>query len=63
MLDFVSLGVGICVVNGCVEPNEGTVSRPVEDLPMVSYSAVFRTPTRHDPAVRRLLEALQASAP
>lgn len=63
MLDFVSLGVGICVVNGCVEPNDGTVCRPVDDLPTVSYSAVFRTAARQDPAVRRLLEALQAGAP
>jgi DNA-binding transcriptional LysR family regulator len=63
MLDFVASEVGICVVNGCVLPSEGSVTRPIEDLPAVCYSALFRTPARHDPAVQRLLEALQAGAP
>jgi DNA-binding transcriptional LysR family regulator len=63
MLHFVSLGVGICVVNGCVEPGPGMVVRPVEDLPSVTYSALFRTAEQHEPRVSRLLEALRASAP
>jgi hypothetical protein len=63
MLHFVSLGVGVCVANGCVEPEPGTLSRPIEDLARVTYSAVFRTADRDDPGLLRLLEALRAGAP
>jgi DNA-binding transcriptional LysR family regulator len=63
MLDFVRLGVGICIVNGCVAPTAGTVSRPIEDLPEVTYSALFRSSARHEVAVVRLLQALEASVP
>jgi DNA-binding transcriptional LysR family regulator len=63
MLHFVSLGVGICVVNGCVEPEAGMVVRPVDDLEPVTYSALFRLANQHQPNVLRLLEALRASAP
>jgi DNA-binding transcriptional LysR family regulator len=63
MLHFVGLGVGICVVNGCVEPPTGMVARPVDDLPLVTYSALFRPRGGHDDNVTRLLETLQSSVP
>lgn len=63
MLHFVGLGVGICVVNGCVEPTTGMVARPVDDLPPVTYSALFRPGGGRDADVTRLLETLQASVP
>lgn len=63
MLHFVGLGVGICVVNGCVEPPTGTVARPVEDLPPVTYSVLFRPDGEQDADVTRLLETLQSSLP
>jgi DNA-binding transcriptional LysR family regulator len=63
MLHFVGLGVGICVVNGCVEPTTGMVARPVDDLPPVNYTALFRPGGRHDADVTRLLETLQSSVP
>lgn len=63
MLHFVGLGVGVCVVNGCVEPGVDMVARPIEDLPPVTYSALFRSAERQVPGVSRLLETLQASVP
>jgi DNA-binding transcriptional LysR family regulator len=63
MLHFVGLGVGICIVNGCVEPTNGMVARPVDDLPPVTYSAIFRPGGEHDADVTRLLETLRSSVP
>jgi LysR family transcriptional regulator, low CO2-responsive transcriptional regulator len=63
MLHFVGLGVGICVVNGCVEPMNGMVARQVDDLPPVTYSAIFRPGGKRDSDVTRLLETLQSSVP
>lgn len=63
MLHFVSLGVGLAVVNGCVVPGGDLVARPVSDLPTVTYSAVYQPARANDPQVRSLLDVLQASAP
>jgi DNA-binding transcriptional LysR family regulator len=63
MLHFVALGLGICVANGCVEPEMGTVSRRIEDLAPVTYSGVFRSADRGDPDLDRLLDALRGAAP
>ncbi|HTW97898.1 MAG TPA: RNA 2'-phosphotransferase, partial [Acidimicrobiales bacterium] len=46
LLHVVALGVGVGVANGCVEPEPGTVTRPIEDLPSVTYSAVVRSSER-----------------
>jgi hypothetical protein len=62
MLHFVALGVGLAVVNGCVSPGPGLVARPIEDLPPVTYSAVYR-PAGGDPRVASLVDLLRASAP
>lgn len=62
-LHFATLGVGIGLVNGCIEPPVGTVSRPVRDLPPVTYSALFSKAEQENPAVRRLLGTVQANLP
>jgi DNA-binding transcriptional LysR family regulator len=62
-LHFAALGVGVGLVNGCVEMPPGTVARPVRDLPAVTYSALFRKADQESPAVRRLLETVQANLP
>ncbi|MFI7679750.1 LysR substrate-binding domain-containing protein [Actinophytocola sp. NPDC049390] len=56
-LHFVTLGVGLSVVNGCVRPPAGFTSRPITDLPRVPYHAVH-LPTRTDDA--RLADLLAA---
>ncbi len=63
VLYFASLGVGVGVVNGSVGPSPGTVTRPLRDLPAVTYCAVFRNADQQSPGHRRLLETLQASLP
>ena len=63
VLYFASLGIGVGVVNGCVAAVAGTVTRPVRDLPAVTYCAVFRKADEASPGHRRLLETLQASLP
>ncbi len=62
-LHFAALGVGVGLVNGCVEVPPGTVARPVRDLPAVTYSALFLKADRASPAARRLLETVQANLP
>lgn len=42
MVHFVRLGLGLAVVNGCVEPPEGVRSVVVADLPVVRYWAAWR---------------------
>lgn len=43
MVQFVSLGMGVAVVNGCVPMPPETVAVPVEDLPPVRYWAAWRS--------------------
>ena len=62
-LHFAALGVGVALVNGCVEVPPGTVARPVKDLPAVTYSALFLKADQASPVVRRLLETVQANLP
>jgi DNA-binding transcriptional LysR family regulator len=62
-LHFAALGVGVGLVNGCVALPPGTVARPVRDLPAVTYSALFLRADQASPAVRRLLETVQANLP
>jgi LysR family transcriptional regulator, low CO2-responsive transcriptional regulator len=42
MLHFVSLGIGVAVVNGCLTPHDDLVTGPIDDLPLVTYSAILR---------------------
>lgn len=44
LVHFVSLGMGVTVVNGCVDVPDGLVARPVLDLPAVAYWAAWRPP-------------------
>jgi hypothetical protein len=55
--------VGLAVVNGCVVPGGDLVTRPISDLPTVTYSAVYQPARANDPQVGGLLDVLQASAP
>jgi DNA-binding transcriptional LysR family regulator len=56
---FVALGVGLAVVNGCVRPAEGLISRPVVDLPEVPYYAAHRPASADDPRVEHLLARIR----
>jgi len=42
MLEFVRLGLGVAVVNGCCKPPDGVVLRPIDDLPPVNYWLAWR---------------------
>jgi DNA-binding transcriptional LysR family regulator len=55
---FVALGVGLAVVNGCVPPPVGLVARPVQDLPPVTYHVVHQPAALTDPRVSSLLERI-----
>jgi DNA-binding transcriptional LysR family regulator len=57
MLHFVSLGVGLAVVNGCVRPNSGLTSREITGLPSIPYYAA-QLPGREDPYVGDILTAI-----
>lgn len=60
-LHFVTLDVGLSIVNGCVSPPPGFTTRPITDLPRVPYYAVH-LPTRTDDArLADLLAAVRAS--
>jgi DNA-binding transcriptional LysR family regulator len=63
MQRFVALGLGVAVVNGCVEPAPGVVHRPIVDLPEVTYTALHRRGARDRADVTALLAALHAGAP
>ncbi|QFG25636.1 LysR family transcriptional regulator [Actinomadura sp. WMMB 499] len=60
MLHFVSLGVGLAVVNGCVTPSPGLVTREIIDLPTVPYHALHLPSRADDPLVTDLLSAVRA---
>ncbi|MEV0129348.1 LysR family transcriptional regulator [Dactylosporangium sp. NPDC050688] len=57
---FVALGVGLAVVNGCVPPPPGLVARPVTDLPPVTYHLVHQPAALADPRVAGLVERILA---
>jgi DNA-binding transcriptional LysR family regulator len=58
-LHFVTLGVGLSIVNGCVHPPAGFTSRPITDLPRVPYYAAHQ-PTE-DARLAQLLTAVRES--
>jgi hypothetical protein len=55
---FVALGVGLAVVNGCVPAPAGLVGRPVTDLPDITYHAVHQRSALTDPRVAALLHRM-----
>ncbi|MFV2171890.1 LysR family transcriptional regulator [Actinomadura sp. LOL_016] len=61
MLHFVSLGVGLAVVNGCVTPSPGLVTREIIDLPTVPYHALHLPSRADDPLVTELLSAVRTA--
>lgn len=54
-LHFVALGVGLAVVNGCVWPTPGLVTREITDLPAVPYQAIQLPGASGHPWTRDLL--------
>jgi LysR family transcriptional regulator, low CO2-responsive transcriptional regulator len=58
-LHFVTLGVGLSIVNGCVTPPAGFTTRPITDLPGVQYYAAHQ-PTE-DLRLAQLLTAVRES--
>lgn len=63
MAHFAALGVGLAIVNGCVQPGPGVVTRTITDLPEVTYHAVHRPGALDDPRVARVLATIQAHLP
>ncbi|GGN32571.1 DNA-binding transcriptional LysR family regulator [Actinoplanes campanulatus] len=62
-LDFASLGVGLAVVAGCVEPPPGLVARPITDLPRVTFHAIHRPGALDDPRVAELFTRVREAVP
>lgn len=60
-LHFVSLRVGLAVVNGCVVPPPGLAAREIVDLPAVPYHAVHLPNRADDPLVTGLLSDIRAA--
>jgi len=63
MLRFVEFGLGLAVVNGCVTPPGDVVIRPIEDLPPVTYTAVFRSDSGRKPEIASVWDTLRKNAP
>jgi LysR family transcriptional regulator, low CO2-responsive transcriptional regulator len=58
-LHFVSLGVGLAVVNGCVRPTPGLVSREIAGFPAVPYYAAHLPDRAEDPRIGSILAAVR----
>ncbi|HEX6357401.1 LysR family transcriptional regulator [Actinophytocola sp.] len=58
-LHFVTLGVGLSIVNGCVRPPNGFTSREITDLPRVPYYAVHLPDRASDARLAELLTAIR----
>ncbi|MFI0409783.1 LysR substrate-binding domain-containing protein [Actinomadura sp. 3N508] len=61
MLHFVSLRIGLAVVNGCVTTPPGLVGREIIDLPAVPYYALHLPDRADDPLVTGLLSAIRTA--
>lgn len=59
MVNFVELGVGAAVVNGCVRSDLPMI--PISDLPSVSYYALYRRGALADVRVARMLDEIRRS--
>ncbi|TDB96548.1 LysR family transcriptional regulator [Actinomadura sp. 7K534] len=60
-LHFVSLGIGVAIVNGCVTPPPGLVTREIIDLPAVPYHALHLPSRADDPLVTGLLSEIRTA--
>lgn len=60
-LHFVTLGVGLSIVNGCVHPPAGFTSRAITDLPRVPYYAAHLPNRTDDARLAELLAAVRTS--
>ncbi|TDE32294.1 LysR family transcriptional regulator [Actinomadura sp. 6K520] len=60
-LHFVSLGIGLAIVNGCVTPPPGLVTREIIDLPAVPYHALHLPSRADDPLVTGLLAEIRTA--
>lgn len=60
MLHFVTLGVGLAVVNGCVRTPTGLTSRPISGMPLIPYYAAYLPGRDQDPRVADLLAAISS---
>lgn len=60
-LHFVSLRIGLAIVNGCVVPPPGLVTREITDLPSVPYHALHLPSRADDPLVTGLLSDLRSA--
>lgn len=58
-LHFVSLGVGLSIVNGCVKPPPGFTKREITDLPRVPYYAAHHPSRADDARLAALLSAIR----
>jgi DNA-binding transcriptional LysR family regulator len=63
MAHFAALGIGLAIVNGCVQPGPGVAARTITDLPEVAYHAVHRPDAPDDPRVARVLATIEAHLP
>ncbi|TDD32583.1 LysR family transcriptional regulator [Actinomadura sp. KC06] len=61
ILHFVSLHIGLAVVNGCVTAPPGLVEREIIDLPAVPYYALHLPDRADDPLVTGLLSAIRTA--
>ncbi|MCA9640192.1 MAG: LysR family transcriptional regulator [Myxococcales bacterium] len=63
MLSCVKRGLGICVVNGFVGLERGLLSRPLRELPSLTYQVLYRPEALKRTPVRQLVDALLAETP
>jgi LysR family transcriptional regulator, low CO2-responsive transcriptional regulator len=63
MLHFVSLGVGLAIVNGCVTTPSDLVARPIADLPPITYSALVRPDDLAETKIRAVLDVIESTVP
>jgi DNA-binding transcriptional LysR family regulator len=61
VLRFVELGMGLAVVNGCCRIPPALVTRPLPELPRVSYYLVERRGARASDAVSELRRIVTSS--
>lgn len=60
-LHFVTLGVGLSIVNGCVRPPAGFTSREIIDLPRVQYYTVHHPTRTTDDRLASLLTTIRTT--
>ncbi|XRQ03473.1 LysR substrate-binding domain-containing protein [Actinomadura welshii] len=61
LLHFVSLRIGLAIVNGCVVPPAGLTTREIIDLPAVPYYTLHLPSRGDDPLVRDLLSEIRTA--